>query len=112
MTAIQIADETIEARTASTLLEKSRGHMFRTSEPDYALVFPFDGSVQRLHMLFVPFALDAVFVVDGEVEQVSRMRPWIGYASGRADAVIELPAGAVDVDEGDRVELAKEESQQ
>lgn len=54
-------------------------------------------------MLCVPFALDAVFVVDGVVVQVSRLRPWLGTAFGRADTVIEVPAGDLDVAVGDEV---------
>ena len=47
--------------------------------------------------------LDAVFVVDGVVVQVSRLRPWIGTAFGRADTVIELSPAELDVAVGDEV---------
>ncbi len=80
--------------------------MFRRSIPDdYALVFRFDEPASRdLHMLFVPFAIDAVWLVDGEVTAVERLRPWLGLGKATADTVVELPAGAAtDVEPGDEV---------
>jgi len=72
--------------------------MFRRSIPDdYALVFPFDApDIQWLHMLFVPFAIDALWLVDGEVQKTKRLAPFVGLGRGRADTVVELPAGAAD----------------
>jgi len=83
---------------ADTTLTRARGLMFRRSIPDdYGLVFRFDDVGRRdVHMLFVPFPIDALWLVDGRVEQVSRLRPWIGLGSARADTLIELPAGAAD----------------
>ena len=80
--------------------------MFRRSIPDdYALVFPFRrAATRRLHMLFVPFAIDAVWTVDGAVTGVARLPAWTGHGGARADVVYELPAGAAAaVEEGDRV---------
>lgn len=80
--------------------------MFRRSIPDgYALVFPFGRvGTRRLHMAFVPFDIDAVWLVDGDVRRVARLSAWTGLASARADTVIELPAGAAEpVESGDRV---------
>ncbi|MHC3381758.1 DUF192 domain-containing protein [Haloarcula sp. H-GB5] len=54
-------------------------------------------------MLFVPFPLDAVYMIDGAVEKVSTMRPMIDFSLGKADAVIELPSGEYDISEGDEV---------
>lgn len=91
---------------ADGLLSRARGLMFRRSVPDdYALVFRFDSKRKRgLHMLFVPFPIDAVWVADGVVEKVERLRPWLGHGSGVADTVVELPAGAADnVTPGDRL---------
>jgi len=95
-----------EVDRAETTLEQSRGLMFRRSIPDgYGLVFPFDGVGRRfIHMLFVRFPLDVVWLLDDEVQEVSTMRPWrsIGYA--KADTILELPAGSADgVAEGDTV---------
>ena len=91
---------------ADSLLGKARGLMFRRSIPDeYALVFPFGRPVTRgLHMMFVPFDIDAVWLVDERVERVKRLRAWRGYGRGRGAVVLELPAGAADgVDPGDEV---------
>ncbi|MGM0448277.1 MAG: DUF192 domain-containing protein [Methanobacteriota archaeon] len=81
---------------ARSTLEQARGLMFRRSIPDdYALAFPFDEpEIQWLHMLFVPFAIDVVWVVDGEVTAKKRLAPFVGLGRGRADTVVELPAGA------------------
>ncbi|MBP1923472.1 uncharacterized membrane protein (UPF0127 family) [Halorubrum alkaliphilum] len=83
---------------ARTTLEQARGLMFRRSVPDdYALVFPFDEpETQWLHMLFVPFAIDAVWLVDGEVTATKRLAPFVGLGRGHADRIVELPAGAAD----------------
>lgn len=93
---------------ADGLLSQARGLMFRRSVPDdYALVFRFRRVGRRgLHMVFVPFPIDAVWIVDGEVTKVARLRPWVGWGRGRADVIVELPAGAADgVEVGDRVYL-------
>ncbi|OYR55688.1 DUF192 domain-containing protein [Halorubrum halodurans] len=83
---------------ARSRFAQARGLMFRRSIPDdYALVFPFESAETRwLHMLFVPFAIDAVWLVDGEVTSVTRLAPFVGLARGEADTVVELPAGAAD----------------
>ena len=105
------ADRTILATTvdiADSLASQARGLMFRRSVPDdYALVFRFDAAkVRDLHMLFVFFPIDAVWVVDGVVRRVERLRPWRSFARARADVIVELPAGAAaDVDPGDRLVL-------
>lgn len=93
---------------AATFVSQARGLMFRRSIPDeYALVFQFDEPASRdLHMVFVPFAIDAVWLVETEVVAVKRLRPWIGLGRGTAETIIELPAGAAeDVEPGDTVEL-------
>jgi len=87
-----------DVEVADSVLSRARGVAFRRSLPDdYALVFPF-GRVGRrgLHMLFVPFPIDAVWLADGSVTRVDRLRPWIGLGYARADVVVELPAGAAD----------------
>jgi uncharacterized membrane protein (UPF0127 family) len=63
------------------------------------------GGTNNIHMMFMRFRMDAVFLakpgVDGDRRVVAlrrAMRPWIGvvwFARG-ADGVIELPAGAID----------------
>jgi len=98
-----------EVDRAESMVQQSRGVMFRRSIPDdYALVFPFDRVGRRfIHMLFVAFPLDVVWLADDEVQQVKTLHPWrsVGYAT--ADTVLELPAGAADgVSEGDTVVLS------
>jgi uncharacterized membrane protein (UPF0127 family) len=87
-----------EAAVAESRLAQARGLMFRRSVPDdYALVFPFDDQGRRsLHMLFVPFDIDAVWVADDVVQRTLRLSAWTGLASAVADTVVELPAGAAD----------------
>jgi hypothetical protein len=95
-----------EVAVADSLFARGRGLMFRRSVPEnYALVFPFGrAGTRRLHMLFVPFAVDAVWTVDGTVTAAERLPAWTGYGAARADVVYELPAGAAgDVAVGDRV---------
>jgi len=98
--------------TADTMLEKSKGLMFRKRIPDdYALVFRFEpswpfGAVRRrvIHMLFVRFPTDVVWLADGEVRKARTMQPWRSIDYAKADTVIELPEGAADgVEVGDTV---------
>lgn len=101
---IRIGNYKIPAKYADSILKQARGHMFRTSTPDYALVFPFDEvSRHSLHMLFVPFRLDAIYVIDGTVEKVSTLKPMVGLSWGKADTIIELPAGEYDISPGDKL---------
>jgi len=93
---------------ADTFITQARGLMFRRSIPDdYALVFQFDEpDVRDLHMVFVPFAIDAVWLVGTEVVAVKRLRPWVGLGRGTAETILELPAGAAEnIEPGDTVEL-------
>ena len=97
-----------EIEVADSFLSRARGLMFRRSIPDeYGLVFRFGEPASRdLHMVFVPFAIDAVWLVDGEVTAVERLQPWIGLGKATADMVLELPAGAAaDIEPGDTVTL-------
>ncbi|MGM0591186.1 MAG: DUF192 domain-containing protein [Halobacteriota archaeon] len=94
--------------TADSMLAQARGLMFRRSVPDdYALVFRFDESARRsLHMLFVPFSIDALWVRDGVVTTKKRLSAWTGIGWGVADTIVELPAGAADgIVEGDEIRL-------
>ncbi|PSP56641.1 DUF192 domain-containing protein [Halobacteriales archaeon QS_1_67_19] len=97
-----------EAETADSFLARARGLMFRRSIPDdYALVFRFDGVASRdVHMVFVPFPLDVLWLLDGEVQRTERLSPWTGLAKAEADRLIELPAGSADgVAVGDTVRV-------
>lgn len=93
---------------AWTRWQRARGLMFRRTIPDgSALVLPF-GEVgrQAIHTLFVPIALDVVWVRDQTVTKCRRMRPWLDVAWGEADTVIELVAGdAEGIEVGDDLYL-------
>jgi uncharacterized membrane protein (UPF0127 family) len=91
---------------ADSFLSQARGLMFRRSIPDgYALLFDFDDAeVRDVHMVFVPFAIDALWVEAEEVQRVERLSAWTGRGEARCDTLVELPAGAADdVAVGDRV---------
>ncbi|QLK26428.1 DUF192 domain-containing protein [Natrinema zhouii] len=93
---------------ADSIVSQTRGLMFRRSVPDdYALAFQFDSTKTRdLHMLFVFFPIDAVWIVDGVVQRVETLRPWRSFAREKANLIVELPAGtAADVEPGDRLVL-------
>jgi len=101
-----------EVDVAETMLEQSRGLMFRRSIPDgYALVFRFEpswpfGAVRRrsIHMLFVGMPIDVLWLADEEVRKARTMYPWRSIDYAKADTVLELPAGAADgVEVGDTV---------
>lgn len=106
-----VADETervlaTNVEVADEFFSRARGLMFRRSVPaDYALVFRFSGQKRRgLHMVCVPFDVDAVWLCDGVVQQVARLSAWTGRGESLADTVIELPAGSADgVASGDRM---------
>ena len=100
-----------QVEVADTILAQAKGLMFRRSIPDdYALVFPFDGVDQRsVHMLFVPFPITVVWLVNGQAEQVTQLAPWTGLARARADTLIELPAAAVDdIAVGDAIRIEED----
>ena len=106
-----IAQRTVVATDvdlAASILSQTRGLMFRRSLPDdYALVFRFDTAKTRdVHMLFVFFPIDAVWIVDNVVQRVERLRPWRSFERERCDLLVELPAGAgSDIEPGDRLVL-------
>jgi uncharacterized membrane protein (UPF0127 family) len=59
-----------------------------------------------VHMLFVRFPIDVMWVVDGTIERVSTLSPWTGLGYAQADTILELPAGAADdVEAGDTVRV-------
>ena len=99
-----------DIEVVDTFVSRAHGLMFRRSIPDdYAMVFRFDETDERdLHMVFVPFDLDAVWVIDGEVTATKRLRAWRGLGAAAADTVIELPAGAASaVNVGDTVRVVE-----
>jgi len=97
-----------DVTVADSFLARARGLMFRRSFPEgSALVFPFSRVASRtLHMVAVPFDIDAVWLREGRVERVARLSAWTGLGRATADTVVELPAGAADgVEAGDAVRI-------
>jgi hypothetical protein len=97
-----------DVETADSFLSRARGLMFRRSIPDdYALVFEFeDAGTRDVHMVFVPFPLDVLWLRDDEVQRTERLSAWTGLAKAEADRLVELPAGSADgVSVGDTVRL-------
>lgn len=83
---------------ADSFLRRARGLIGRRSVPDdYALLFRFDEPATRtLHMVGVPFDIDALWLVGDEVVRKRRLSAWTGLGWGTADRIAELPAGAAD----------------
>jgi len=99
-----------DVEVADSFLSRGRGLMFRRSIPeDYALVFEFARVGRRsVHMLFVPFPIDVLWLETETAVAVERLPPWTGLAAHRADRLIELPASAADdVEEGDVVRVER-----
>jgi len=102
-----------EVEIADSMFARARGLMFRLSIPEnYALVMDVGHGMfgqpvrQAVHMLFVRFPIDVLWLVDDEVKQVARMQPWRSIASGRAERIVELPAGNGEaVERGDTVRV-------
>ena len=97
-----------DVEVADGIVSQGIGLMFRRSIPDdYALVFPFSAVSKRsLHMVFVPFDIDALWLVDGRVRAKKRLSAWTGYGRAEADTVVELPSEAAEeVAVGDTVRL-------
>lgn len=100
---------------ASSFWGRLRGLMGRPTPPaGFGLWL---GGTNNIHMMFMRFRMDAVFLskpaIDGTRRVVAlrrAMRPWTGvvwFARG-ADGVVELPAGVIDTTGtaiGDQVRL-------
>lgn len=104
------SEQTLATRVeiADSLVSKGRGLMFRRSIPDeYALVFPFDREQTRgIHMLFVPFPIDAVWSTERTVTAVRELSAWTGVARETGDTLIEFPAGTADgIEPGDGIDI-------
>jgi len=106
-----------DVEVADSLLSTAKGLMFRSEIPDeYALVMEVGGNSavpfangpprQFVHMLFVRFPLDVIWLADGEVVRVARMKPWRSIGMAKADVILELPAGnAEGVQPGDTIRI-------
>jgi uncharacterized membrane protein (UPF0127 family) len=104
-----------EVEIADSVLANAKGLMFRSELPDdFALVLEVGGDsllpIPRgppshlVHMLFVQVPLDVIWLVDDTVTKTAQMQPWRSVAVGKADRILELPAGAADdVKPGDTI---------
>lgn len=110
-----------EVERATSTLEQARGLMFRASLPaDFALVMDVGGggllggpSRQVVHMLFMRVSIDVLWLVDDEVRKKATLSPWTGIGVGRADRIIELPAGGAEsVQVGDTVRLEADDARE
>lgn len=102
---------------ADSTLSQAKGLMFRSSVPDdFALVMEVGGGGlfsltagpprQSVHMLFMRFPIDVLWLDGDRVVKNARLSPWTGIGVARADRIIELPAGAADgVTVGDTVRV-------
>lgn len=89
---------------AKSMFKQAKGLMFRRSVPDsYAMVFIFSSLKKiSLHMLFVPFPLDVLFLnEDKRIVKTTTLRPWIGITDSgeKIRYVIELPSGTISSNE-------------
>lgn len=106
-----------DVEVADSTISQAKGLMGRSSLPeDFALSLevgdggllpiPRGPSRQIVHMLFVRVPLDVIWVVDDEVIKTKTLKPWRGIGVGKADRILELPAGnAEGVKPGDTVRL-------
>ncbi|MGM0771661.1 MAG: DUF192 domain-containing protein [Halobacteriota archaeon] len=96
---------------AKSMFSQAKGLMFRSSVKDsYAMVFILPSMKKvSLHMLFVPFPLDVLFLDDDKrIVKTTYLRPWIGTGDSgeKVKYIIELPAGVIfrsDLSVGDHV---------
>jgi uncharacterized membrane protein (UPF0127 family) len=108
-----------EAERPESALANARGLRFRRELPeDYAFVMdvghtsslPLVGGPRWavVDMLFVHLPLDVLWLVEGEVVKTKRLRRWRGIGVGKADTIVELPAGAAEaVAVGDTVRVVE-----
>ena len=103
---------------ADSTLSQAKGLMFRSSIPDdFALVMEVGGGSdlvpltsgpprQSVHMLFMRFPIDAIWLDGERVVKTAQLSPWTGLGIAKADRIIELPAGTADgVKPGDTVRV-------
>ena len=86
-------------RLHTTFFSRLRGLMFSPKlEPRRGILISFSSERKiDLHMLFVFFPLDLIWVSgSGKIVQIERhVKPFVSYVRGtRAQSVLEVPAGA------------------
>jgi uncharacterized protein len=112
---VHVASGEILAQTLEkprTFVGRGIGLMFRSSFPPGhgMLIDPCNG----IHMLFMRFAIDALFLdrIDRVKRVYRRVPPWYGvvWLVWGAEKVVELPAGAldaIDLPVGEQLEFAR-----
>ncbi len=75
--------------------QHARGLMFTRSPRTLVFAFRRDRRV-TLHMMFVPYPIDALFLDAGQrIREKARLRPWRAYTSRtKARFIVEMPAGS------------------
>jgi len=101
-----------KVKVCDSVLSKAVGLMFRRKIMDEAYLFTFPRAQRvSLHMLFVLFPIDVLFLDDEKrvVEIKENFRPFTFYFPKRkAKYVIELPAGRAEGTKvGDRIEFQR-----
>jgi hypothetical protein len=105
MTVIRKSDGTMIAdkvEIADNILKQMRGLMFRRPVPEgFAMVFDLKREQYiDIHMLFVRFPLDLVFLDKNKkvIDLRKGLKPWTGQAFSKQFAMyaIEFPAGTID----------------
>lgn len=86
---------------ACSVLKQALGLMFRKNIPeDYALIFVMDKNRKvSLHMLFVSFPIDAIFLdEDKKIVKISKLKPWTGLCSSgtKVKYIIETCKGTAE----------------
>jgi uncharacterized membrane protein (UPF0127 family) len=96
---------------ANTLFKRTLGLMFRRRiKNDYALFFSLEReAVCDVHMLFVPFDIDIVFLdIFCNVVKIDTLKSWAGRSKCFCSSFIECKNGTVDAHElkiGDNLSL-------
>ena len=104
---VVLATSVRRARSTLGSLLGLRGDGLDTGE---ALVMDHSAGWILVDTLATPDPLDVVWSLDGEVRQVKQLRPWVGVGIGRADQVVELPAGVgAAVEVGDELAIDEDE---
>ncbi|MDY6958314.1 MAG: DUF192 domain-containing protein [Halobacteriota archaeon] len=84
----------------NTILSQSRGLMFRRRLEDTALLFILKRPERvNIHMLFVFFPIDILFLDEGrKVVELGRLNPFTGLKRSKTKIsyVVELPAGIIE----------------
>lgn len=91
---------------ANSFRKRFRGLMLEEElKPGEGMIFTFSRTSYRgIHTFAVKFPIDVVWVNKGVVTCVKTMKPWVDLWIGKADLIIELPAGAAsEVEIGDEI---------